>query len=219
LFLFDIKEKYFRESVTFLRYQRIACPFCNKKMKNRNDIIKDLEDQILPRLQQIKTLQGEVDTLQRSAAALRELDGGTLLPAKENSQDGSLADYPGYPMSGILLDKYRYLEDRTLKVWRKKDMEDLILKIEGKRHAAKTLKSARQTTAYYIKNRRLISLRYANKNKYGFFTTRSEWVERNDEDGKISFHLIAQHEPEQSLLVGLSEEDRKSNSITWSGIN
>lgn len=217
--MFDIKEKYFRKNVTFLTNKRIACPFCNKKMKNRNDIIKELEDQILPRLQEIKILQGEVDTLQRSAAALRELDGGVLLPVKENSQDSSLADYPGYPMHGTLIEKYRYLEDRTLKVWRKKDMEELILKIEGKRHAAKTLKSARQSSAYYIKKGALINLRYANKNNYSFFTTRSEWVERNDENGKISFHLLAQHEPEQTLLVGLSEEDRKSNSITWNGIN
>jgi hypothetical protein len=191
----------------------------DKMIKNRADIIKDLEDQILPRLQEIKILQGEVDTLQRSAAALRELDGGILIPVKENPQDNNLADYPGYPMNGILLEKYRYLEDRTLKVWRKKDMEELILKIEGKRHATKTLKSARQTTAYYLKNRRLINLRYSNKNKYSYFTTRIDWVERHDDNGKVTFQLLPQHEPEPTFLAGLSEEDRKSNSITWSGIN
>ena len=44
-------------------------------MKNKAEIILDLENQILPRLEKIKSLQAEVDALQGTVLSLRKLDG------------------------------------------------------------------------------------------------------------------------------------------------
>lgn len=186
-------------------------------MKKTEDIIFELEGQILPRLNQIKILQNEVDTLQKTVSSLRGLGENTPI-TKTNDQENTLANYPGYPMQGTLIEKYNYLEDQTLKVWTKEQMEGLIATIEGK-HAKKTLKSARQKTHYYISKHELIKLKYSNKNGFTFFTTRSEWVEREDNDGKLTFRLLPQHEPDAALLSGLTEEQRKPENINWSGIN
>ncbi|HWY09963.1 MAG TPA: hypothetical protein VN026_01500 [Bacteroidia bacterium] len=188
-------------------------------MKQKADIIFDLEEQILPRLKQIKLLQGEVDTLQKTVSALRQLDVEGPQPIKETAQENNLSNYPGYPMNGTLIEKYRYLEDKTLRVWSKTDMEILIEQVEGKTEAIETLKSARQKTHYYISRHELIKLKYGNKNNYTFFTTRPEWVQRDNNEGKITYCLLSQHTPEESLLSGLTEEQRHPNNISWSGIN
>ena len=188
-------------------------------MKKKADIIIDLEEnEILPRLKSIKALEGEVDALQKTVNALRQLDEQTI-ELKEKAQPLSLINYPGYPTDGNLIDKYRFLETKTLKVWSKTEMESLIEQIEGKERAAVTLKSARQKTHYYINLRELIKLKYNNKNTYTFFTTRSEWIERDKDGDKIIFRLLPEHEPEKALLSNLTEEQRKSENICWSGIN
>jgi len=188
-------------------------------MKQKDEIIKDLEDQILPRLKEIKTLQDEVSALQSTVDTLRGLDQREVATKpKEVIMDNDLNNYPGYPLNGSLIDKYRYLEDKTLRVWLKQDMEKLIGQIEGKKQASKTLKDSRNKAYVHIQRKELIRLKYSNKNSFSFFTTRSEWIEREQNDGKITFRLLPQHEPEPAKLLGLSEEHRKSENISWSGI-
>jgi hypothetical protein len=184
-------------------------------MKKRAEIIKDLEDQILARLKKIKSMQTEVETLQKNVTALREL-GEDETPVLIETTENPAANFPGYPLNGSLHEKFRYLEDRTLKVWMKRDMDLLIEQAEGKRHAAKTLKNSAQKIHYYIKKHELINLKYNNSNKYSFYTTRPEWTEQQN-DGTV--HLLSQHEPEASQIEKLSEEQRKPENIIWNGIN
>lgn len=213
-------KKYCSKSETFSGlYSYRATPLTSKNMKQKAEIIQDLEDQMILRLQRIKALQNEVDLLESTVSSLRELnEDGTSLTKEPIQEKNGLENYPGYPLNGTLLDKYRYFEDITLKVWTREEMILLIEKAEGKRQSAKTLKSSRQKTHYYIKTRELIKLKYNNKNNYSFFTTRPEWVERVENDGKIEFRLLSQHEPEPALLANLAEHLRKSNLITWTGI-
>ncbi|MCW3102440.1 MAG: hypothetical protein JWO09_880 [Bacteroidetes bacterium] len=187
-------------------------------MKQKDEIIKGLEEEILPRLKEISVLQKEVAVLQTAVETLRGIEKAPEAAVSDIKQDFNLTDYPGYPLNGSIIEKYQYLEDRALKVWNRRDMEALIQKIEGKRHAAKTLKSARQKVSYHIKVHELIRLKYGNKTKYSFFTTRPEWVERIEEEGKVKFRLLAQHEPEPVSLAGLSDDQKKSENICWSGI-
>jgi hypothetical protein len=182
-------------------------------MKNKAEIILDLENQILPRLEKIKSLQAEVDALQGTVLSLRKLDGEIPELPKQTTH----IDYAGYPANGTLLEKYQYLEDKTLRVWTNNQMGNLIQQIEGLEQAAITLRDSRKKNHYLIQKHNLIRIKYNNKTKYTFFTTRPEWVERQSE-GPVKFLLLAEHQPEESYLTGLAEEQRKSELINWSGI-
>jgi hypothetical protein len=195
-----------------------ARPCTPTKMKQKNEIIQDLEDnEIFPRLLQIKSLQGEIDVLQYTVSTLRGLDQQSSPIVKENNQGDMLANYPGYPLNGTLIEKYAYLEDKTLKVWRMVDMWGLIQQIEGKRQSTKTLKSARQATHYFLKTRELIRIQYGGKRAFTFFTTRLEWIEKENDGTNATIRLLSQHEPDPKLLSELTEAQR--NSISWGGIN
>jgi hypothetical protein len=190
----------------------------NRFMRSKNEIAVDLENnEILPRLETLKLLQNEIAALQSTVTTLRALGNEDAPLAKENIATNELANYPGYPLQGSLIEKFAYLEDQTLKVWRMSDMLAIIQKIEGKKQSAKTLKSARQKAHYYLKNKELIRLQYGSKRAYTFFTTRPEWVEKENDGNTTTLRLLDQHEPDSILLSGLTEGQR--NSISWSGIN
>ncbi len=184
-------------------------------MKNRTEIITDQEDQILIRLKEIKSMQIEVDTMQKFVASLRNMGNEEISkPSTEESSSGNVAvNYPGYPLSGSLIEKFNYLEDQTLKVWTKKEMTQLIEQIEGKK-ATRTLKNSDQKIHYYLQKHELINLKYNSSSKCSFFTTRREWIEQNE--GVT--HLLPQHEPEEIKLASLTQEQRKSENIIWKGI-
>jgi hypothetical protein len=186
-------------------------------MKKRTEIIKEQEDEILIRLKEIKAMQTEVNTMQKFVDSLRVLgEENILVTAKSGIQlESPMANFPDYPLAGSLLDKLRYLEDRTLKVWMRKDMDRLIEQIEGKEMSTKTLKNSSQKIHYYIHKQEMLNLKYNNSNKYSFYSCRREWTEQVDGLTR----LLPQHEPEESKIASLTLEQRKPENITWNGIN
>lgn len=186
-------------------------------MKHQSVLIRELEEnEILPRLNQIETLQREVDTLQKAVSTLKGREENPEGQSKQNARESSPANYPGYPINGDLFEKLQFLEDLTLKVWTSGQVKNLILKAEGEDRGTKTLKSAGQKIHYFTNIGKLINLRYNNRKKYSFYTTRMAWLEKTTDGSNVTYRLLPEHEPEESFLEGLSEQQRSPDSITWS---
>ena len=165
-------------------------------MKQKAEIIQDLEEnEILPRLRNIETLQGEVNALQATVSALRMLNGDSIPQKIESSILSPLQNYPGYPLNESLIDKYTYLENKHLKLWNKDDFDNQIEKMEGPEKGAVTLKDGRKKIYYYTQIGKLIRVTFGGKRKYTFFSTRLEWFQFEEVNGKKQYQLLSAHLP------------------------
>lgn len=186
-------------------------------MRQKTELITELENEIVGRLKCISTLQGEVDAMQLTVSALRKIIGEDSSVVAETNKN-EITSYPGYPIEGSIIDKFRYLEDKTLRVWTLSEMETLIHDAESGHRAIDTLKGLKPKLYYHIARHELIKLKYGNKNTYIYYTTRSEWVERLQDGENTTFRLFPKHEPEQSQLAALTEDQRRPQAIVWAGL-
>jgi len=182
-----------------------------KMVKNNLEtIIRGLEDEIIMHL----------DEAERLKKALAIIKGDSEVPRTEEKGNGALQsnpDWPNYPFNAPILDKLRYIEDKDHTLWRKRDIEDLIEKIEGKRAAAKTLKNLAQKMVKLIKDKQLVNLKMNNSNLYSFYTTRHEWIEQENDGKKITYKIVPGHEPAEEILKNLTVEQKRPENFIVSG--
>jgi hypothetical protein len=186
-------------------------------MKDKNEIIKEMEDEILSTLEDINSKQHKVNALQTCVKTLRGPVNDIEASPPEISEPNNLLEYPGYPIEGPLLEKLRYLEDITLRVWKVKYMEKLIRKIEGEDRSRKLLIDFRKKVSALVTTKQMINLKYNDSLKYCFFTTRHEWVEIISEGFHKTYKLKPEHGPEKKDFGNLPEDKRGPESITWRG--
>ena len=182
--------------------------------------IKDLEDMLLQRQKRAKVLQEELEQeraeIGKMVEALKILsqDPTTYQESKKTELRTIDLDFPGYPKEGSLIDKIKYFENMDMRMWRKKDMENMLIKAEGEKGEviAKHLSSKLH---YYTRHGHLINMRYNNSNLYSFYTTNRDWVEQ----ARNGQHKVREgHEPKGIYTQKLSEEQRDIKNITWEGI-
>ncbi|MCW3084240.1 MAG: hypothetical protein JWP12_1606 [Bacteroidetes bacterium] len=177
---------------------------------NLETIIRGLEDEIIMHL----------DEAERLKKALAIIKGDSEVPQTEEKGNGGPAtnpDWPNYPFNESILDKLRYIEDKDHSIWRKRDIEDIIEKIEGKRAAAKTLKNLAQKMVKLIKEKKLVNLKMNNSNLYSFYTTRHEWIEQESDGKKVGYRILPGHEPAEDILKNLTEEQKRPENYSVSG--
>lgn len=190
----------------FFRVSRNETP-----MKAPLQLINEMEAEILERYAKIDELTAEVKSLTQAINTLRGYP-------QDGPSHGIPANYveifPEYPVAGSLWDKYNYLEDINLRFWSKKELDQLIIDIEGQELAEKTLKNNTQKINSLINKGLIIAAKFNNDARFTFYTTRSEFIDYN-ESGP---YIIDVHYPNASLLSRLSSEQRDASRITWSGL-
>jgi hypothetical protein len=99
-------------------------------------------------------------------------------------------------------------------MWKKSDMDALILKTEGEEEGNKTLRSATQMISFYIRKGLIISMKVNKSNKLTFYTSRRTWIENDLTDG--GNHKIREgHEPNPELYNKIFKE---KHEIIWNGM-
>ena len=182
--------------------------------------IKDLEDMLVKRQQRAKILQEELDQeraeIGKMVEALKILsqDSTAYQESKKTELRTIDLDFPGYPEEGTLIDKIKYFENMDMRMWKKMEMEKLLIKAEGEKGKiiAKHLSSKLH---YYTRHGHLINMRYNNSNLYSFYTTNIDWIEK----GRNGQHKVREgHEPNEIHIQKLNNEQRDIKNITWEGI-
>ena len=189
-------------------------------MKEKSEIIRDLEDQILFRLENIKIMQQEIDAMQLTVNTFRKptIEAPTIKIIENSKKGNKLNEYPGYPIDGDLWDKFHYLEDLKLKFWRSKYMEALISEIEGDELNFSYSKEFQRILFKLVKKAKVINMKYCNSVQYCFYSTRIEWIEPIQIGTMSTYRVLPDHAPEKIEIMNLSEDQVKPERIQWGGI-
>src|SRR4051812_1727905 len=92
-----------------------------------DDVVRFYEKEILGLHSQVEHLMEEIKRKEKILQTIK----GDASSEKALESGGSEIRFPQYPLDGSLVDKFRYLEDVYGRVWRRKDMVELIKKAEG----------------------------------------------------------------------------------------
>ncbi len=183
---------------------------------NLRKVLRETEDNLLRYYDD----RGKMDFIIKSLENYRD----SLKKILEGDSGESIIDpnkpiikYHGYPIEGTFREKLMYIEDIEHRVWRRKDIDKLILEIEGDVKGRRTISNSAQKIGLLLKDKELIGLKYNKSNKYCFYTTRQEWIEKNY-DGEGHHRLLEKHEPHPLLLDSLTPEQKQNESIEWTNV-
>jgi hypothetical protein len=141
------------------------------------------------------------------------------LPSEIFNQVLNNESFPDFPYESFVLDKIKYYEDQTQRVFTVKDFKLFIEKVEGKKRADKTLNFVNQKINQLIRKAQMICLKYNGSNKYAYYTSRKDWIEIISNRGKnFKAQIKPGHEPHPEKLLKLSNEQKSTEKITWSGL-
>lgn len=131
---------------------------------------------------------------------------------------GSKADHPNFPFDGSLLDQANYYQEVSDRFWSNQGFKQFVIQIVGPK-AEKQMKHLPQKLNYYLRNHELISMKYHNSKFYNFYCTNPDWIQNvRKEKGKWVADIVPGHEPPPELLKNLSDEQKSTDLITWSGL-
>ena len=118
-----------------------------------------------------------------------------------------------YKAEFCLAEKCNYCDDMDGRIWRKKDLTELIKKEEPDFENTGALKNIDSKLNQLVAGKRLIFIKMSNSNMYCFYTTRKEWLEKN-ENG--NYRILSERMPKPELIANLTEEQK--NNIIVDGI-
>ena len=178
---------------------------------NKSEIIIELERMALHHMTEAQKFQKAVYMIADEAYPVEDGKKGA---AKFEVVQREL---PGYSTKWEPLEKFRYFEDRNMKVWNKTEISEFLTEAEGSRAANKIMSEFRAYAMKAVKANKLARLSYNNSKLYIFFTTRQEWIDKSGASGN-KYLLLTEHCPKDELLGNLSEEQKSPKNIVWAGI-
>lgn len=187
-------------------------------MKDKETIIKELEDEILIRETGIREMQSEVNAMQLTVAALRNPGPIQLIQSSQTKAGPKTLEYPGYPFDGDLLAKLNFLENIKLKFWKAKTMEELIMRIEEREITYSTTNNFRQALSTLVKKCEIINMKYNDSLQYCFYATRREWIEPIQVGTLSTYVPLKEHAPDKLEIENLTQDQLKPENIKWRGI-
>lgn len=183
-----------------------------QKLKTREEIMKELDDQILIRI-------SEAELLNKAKIALGEQPVEALIPSVSIAKKSLGRAYPGYPTGEPLLKKISFLEEIYLKMWNKTQMFQLIKDAEGDDQSKKTLLSFKQRLDVLVREGDIIKMKYHNSKRHCFYTTQSAWIEIVQIGDEFFHSVIPTHAPEPEFLGKLTHEKMDPSTTKWEGID
>jgi hypothetical protein len=178
-------------------------------MKSIDEIINEMKQHAADRF-------NEGHTINESIKFLTEMKtlGPVISPTSETL---GLAEYPGYPLdSEDILPKFKCIEDKTQKIWSKKDIEKIITSID-KKAAKKTLKGLYNRLNNMVNAKKLVRLKFSGNSRYTFYTSHQDWIQVNDEGGVTKYRIDPKY-IDETKIVRLTEEAASQDNIEWDGI-
>lgn len=189
-----------------------------------NQALKALEDIVLKINSEEIHVKLVSDQKLKTLASNRELIQNCIITYKENLKNNLVSIeavdpeimeslYHGYPIEGDITHKFKFIEDTDLKLWKLSDMMERIQKIEGPLKADNTLDNIHSVIKKRIEDKTIVSVRFNDTKQYTFYTTRREWLDVTEVDGKQVFSIKQEHMPDPTKIRTLSELEKKIITI------
>lgn len=182
-------------------------------MKNKYEIVNELEGHVLSRFEEIERINQEIADIKSAINILNIGSNNRQIPPKPKNELPEM--YKDYNLRDSLLNKYRYFENIYQRFWKRADADKFITEIEGPKKGAKTIKNSYSLISKLVSRGELIQIKYLNNTRYSFYTTNREWVETTETG---HYRIASGHEPDASMIANLSEDQLHSDNITWNGI-
>lgn len=181
-------------------------------MRTLNEIASLLEEDIA---EHQNTIDAERTMLQLIKE--RKLLSPDITIAHLNPSIG--AEYPNYPLDSVdLLEKIKCIEEKRQKIWQKNEMEKIIVGIEGARKAKVVWKNIYPTFNRYTDSSLLIAMSFNGSQRYKFYTTNKDWIEKVDDGGVPKFRIKEKY-IDYTKIGKLSPEACNQDNIKWEGLD
>lgn len=175
------------------------------------NVYLETKEQIEMKIQKIRSA---IEVLESDQEFLRQLN---LLAEKNIATLIQSPVDPLYPINAKIFEKLEYFNESIGRFWTMNQFKEFVSGIEGDK-SEKTLKNIAQKFNKLMNSRDLICVKYGGSNKYSYYTTSRDWIEKKEMDGRELYNIKPGFEPPKEDLQTLNENQKSPLNMRWKGI-